>query len=445
MNTSISNEELESIAEEAYIFTFPMGMGYRFAYGTFLNPDSSSYRGAVNHGPYGHAVTLDSSYHDVISPNADTPYSFGTLDLRGGPVVLSVPEVTDRYYVMQFEDLFGMNEAYIGSRKTGNKAGNYVFVGPKWEGELPSGFDGAYKLETDLVMMPGRTQILSSEDKDACEAVMSQYKLQTIEEFHGGPAPVLPAYDWPVWNDEASRDERFIGIMNRLLPLCDPVHPEDADAFERFAKIGLGSGIPFDADSLDAEQRDAIRRGVSSARDKIAAAVPELGKTVNGWVMTDPFGNREFYKGDFLKRAAGAMLGWGGNDAVEAFYPSTHVDADGNKLDGNKKYQLTLDVPLPVNAFWSVTMYDTSYDGTAGYMVDNPIDRYLINSLTPGTVVEDGKLVVTMQRKEPTDPTERANWLPTPDGNFYLLLRLYWPKKGALDGTWEPSPVVKVG
>jgi hypothetical protein len=138
------------------------------------------------------------------------------------------------------------------------------------------------------------------------------------------------------------------------------------------------------------------------------------------------------------------MMGWGGNDAIEAFYPSINVDQDGNKLDGNRKYQLTLDVPLPVNAFWSVTMYDTSYDGTAGYMVDNPIDRYLINSLTPGTVVEDGKLVVTMQREEPTDPTERANWLPTPDGNFYLLLRLYWPKPEALDGTWKPNRVMKV-
>jgi hypothetical protein len=206
----------------------------------------------------------------------------------------------------------------------------------------------------------------------------------------------------------------------------------------------MGSDTPFDADSLDQERRDAIRRGVASARDKIAAGVPELGKKVNGWVMMDPFGNRDFYKGDFLKRASGAMMGWGGNDAIEAFYPSIQVDSDGNKLDGNQKYQLTLDVPLPVNAFWSVTMYDTSYDGTAGYMVDNPIDRYLINSLTPGTVVEDGKLVVTMQREEPTDPTERANWLPTPDGNFYMLLRLYWPKKEALDGTWKPNLVMKV-
>jgi hypothetical protein len=129
---------------------------------------------------------------------------------------------------------------------------------------------------------------------------MSQYTFQTIEEFRGEPAPELPAYDWPVWDDEASRDERFIGIMNRLLPLCDPVHPDDADAFERFARIGLGSGLPFDAGSLDPEHRDAIRRGVASAREKIAAGVPKLGKEANGWVMMDPFGNRDFYRGYFL-------------------------------------------------------------------------------------------------------------------------------------------------
>ena len=206
----------------------------------------------------------------------------------------------------------------------------------------------------------------------------------------------------------------------------------------------MGSGVPFDADSLDAEQRDAIRRGVDSARERIATAVPELGQKVNGWVMMDPFGNRYFYQGDFLRRAAGAMMGWGGNDAIEAFYPSIQVDADGNKLDGNKKYQLALDVPLPVNAFWSLTMYDTTYDGTAGYMVDNPIDRYIINSLTPGLVEENGSLTITMQRDEPEDPTERANWLPTPDMDFYLAFRLYWPKEEALDGTWAPPEIVRL-
>jgi hypothetical protein len=102
---SLSNDEIGSIAAEAYIYSFPMMMGYRYGYATYIEPRSPSYQGLANRGPYGKAVTLDHNFRDVISPNADTPYSFAMLDFRSGPMVLSVPEVTDRYYVMQFEDL----------------------------------------------------------------------------------------------------------------------------------------------------------------------------------------------------------------------------------------------------------------------------------------------------------------------------------------------------
>jgi hypothetical protein len=123
----------------------------------------------------------------------------------------------------------------------------------------------------------------------------------------------------------------------------------------------------------------------------------------------------------------------------------THADIDGDPLDGNAKYQMTFETSPPVNAFWSVTMYDTSYDGIAGYLVENPINRNLINSTTQGLVEDDGGLTITMQREGPTDPVERANWLPTPDGPFYVTLRMYWPKPAALDGTWNPPPVVRIG
>ncbi len=126
--TKITPEGAKQIAEEAYIYAFPMLMGYRFGYATFLQPASPGYRGPVNAGLFGEAVTLDYTFKDVVTPNADTPYSMGMLDLRGGPMVLTVPEVTDRYYVMQFEDLFGCNALFIGSRATGTAAGSYFLM-----------------------------------------------------------------------------------------------------------------------------------------------------------------------------------------------------------------------------------------------------------------------------------------------------------------------------
>ncbi len=444
MDPSTTLEELEAIAQEAYIYAFPAFMGYRGGYDKFLNPSSPQYLGEPNFGPYGKAVTLDSNFKGIITPNADTPYSWGMLDLRGGPLVLTVPEVKDRYYVMQFENLLGENEYFVGSRATGPEAGSYLLVGPSWKGDLPNGFADTLRFETDVVYLIGRTQLFSPEDKPALAKVMEQYRLEPLEVYNGGEAPELPPVNWPVWDDETSRDERFVGLLNRLLEFCGPIHPSEADLFERFARAGVGAGINFDAGALSDDHRAALARGAASGQEKIKKAAGEQGELVNGWMMMDPFGNREFFNGDFLKRAAVAMIGWGGNDKTEAMYPMLRKGPDGKPLDGNGKYRLTFQLPIPVNAFWSLTMYDTAYDGVGGYMVDNPIDRYIINSLTPGLVDENGSLTVTMQREEPEDATERANWLPTPDMDFYVSFRLYWPKQEALSGGWAPPEIVRV-
>lgn len=445
MTVSIAADEVQAIAEEAYIYAFPMLMGYRFAYATFLEPASPAYLGPANHGPYGEAVTLDYTFKDVITPNADTPYSFGLLDLRAGPVVLTVPEISDRYYVMQFEDLLGYNELFVGSRATGTAAGSYLLVGPRWQGDLPDGFASTHRFETDLVILIGRSQLLDPDDQPALAEIMAQYRLEPLAVFEGGDDPELDPFPWPVWDDEASRDERFIGDVNTLLRLCEPPHPDETEMFGRFARAGIGHGLPFDLDALDPEIRRAIGDGVSTARDKIAEAATKGDDIVNGWASADPFGNRDFYGDNYLKRAAMAMGGWGGNDKIEAHYLAGRVDQNGDPLNGTRKYQMTLETLPPVRAFWSLTMTDTSYDGTAGYLVKNPIDRYLVNSLTQGLVRNaDGGLTITMQHDEPTDPTERANWLPAPEGDFYLTFRMYWPETAVLDGTWEAPPVVRV-
>ena len=161
--------------------------------------------------------------------------------------------------------------------------------------------------------------------------------------------------------------------------------------------------------------------------------------------MTEVFGDRGWYGGDYLLRAAGAMIGWGGNDASEALYPMAREDADGHPLHGDHRYRIRLTTRPPARAFWSVTMYDTSYDGVAGYLVENPIGRYLVNSTTQGLVRDaDGSLTIHVQRDEPTTPEGRANWLPAPDGTFYLAMRLYLPEPAALDGTWAPPPIERV-
>ena len=433
----LSNSELAAIAEEAYIFSFPMLMGYRYCFATFLAPSLPSYRGPLNE-IRGEPLTLDHEFKDVITPNADTPYSAAALDLRAGPLVLDVPAVSDRYYVLQFEDLFGTNPHFVGSRATGSDAGRYLLLGPGDIDHSPDGFTDALRFETDLVFIIGRTQLLGADDVDALAEVMAGYHLSPLV-----GTQTAPTFDWPIWNDDASRDERFIGYVNRLLPLCQPPHPSEQAIFERFATAGIGAGLPFDTDDLQTEVRVALRDGVDRAREKIADKVGNLGGNVNGWSTVDALGSREFFAGDYLLRAAGAMAGWGGNDMVEAFYPLARTDANGDPLSGERSYSLRFDSPPPAKAFWSVTMYDTSYDGVSGYLVENPIDRYLINSTTTGLALGDDKsLTVHIQHSEPSAQEGRANWLPSPEGSFYLAIRIYWPEPDALDGTWEPPPIV---
>jgi hypothetical protein len=439
----ITPPEIEKIAEEAYIYAFPMLMGYRFAFASFLTPGLPSYRGPAN-TLTGKAATFDHTFKDVVTPNADTPYSLGLLDLRAEPLVLQVPAVKDRYYVFQFVDLFGTNPHFIGSRATGSKAGTYLAVGPGWDGEAGDEFDGVLPFDTDLAFVLGRTQLLGPDDVAALAEVMASYKLQTLSDYRGEDAPASPTAQWPVWNDEASRDERFIGYLNFLLALCQPIHPSEADLMARFARIGIGPGVPFDADALDDDVRDSIRAGITAARETVAAKVSTIAQKVNGWMSSDVFGTRAWYGGNFLLRAVAAMAGWGGNDVIEAMYPTAREDADGEPLDGAHRYQITFITPPPAKAFWSVTMYDKSYDGAAGYLVENPINRYLINSTTQGLVYgEDGSLTITIQREQPVDTTQKANWLPAPEGPFYLVMRIYWPEKAALDGTWTPPLVVR--
>ena len=440
----ITSKEIETTIEEAYIYAFPMLMGYRFAFATFLTPGLPSYRGPAN-AIHGRAATLDHTFNDVITPNADTPYSFGLLDLRAEPVVIQVPTVADRYYVFQFVDLFGTNPHFIGSRATGSREGIYLAVGPRWEGQAGDEFDAVLPFDTDLVFVIGRTQLLGPDDVSALAKVMASYEVQTLSAFRGQDGPAAPPVQWPVWNDQASRDERFIGTLNFLLSFCQPTHPSEAELMARFAKIGIGPGAPFDADALDGEVQHAIRAGVAAAREAMAAKARDVGQKVQGWTSSDVFGTREWYGGVYLLRAAAAMAGWGGNDVVEAIYPTTREDASGEPLSGANRYRIRFTTLPPAKAFWSVTMYDTSYDGTAGYLVENPINRYLINSTTQGLVYgDDGSLTITIQHQQPQDAGQRANWLPAPEGPFYLVMRIYWPEPDALDGSWTPPPVVRI-
>ena len=445
---NITQTEARAIGEEAYIFAYPLLLSYRAHYVGGIDTESPFYRAGYNEIVHD-ARPADHTRHDVVTINADTPYSNFGIDLRAEPFVVSVPEISDRYYVMQFADLYTHNFAYIGTRSTGKNAGSYLFVGPKWEGEIPSDtFDGVYHCETDTFTAIVRTQLLSEADLPNVAAVQKGYNIMSLSEFLGEePRPAKGVENWPRWDQGKASSIGFIEYFNFILGLAEPIHPQDRPALERFAKIGIGPGLAFDAATVDPGIRKAIQDGIDDATQKIIHRSQNIGEQVNGWNMMDAFGPREFFKQDWLLRAAGAMAAIFANDKVEAFYPQVYIDSDGSTLDGiSSAYILRFDsgqLP-PAKYFWSMTMYDKSYDGNAGYLVENPIDRYLINSTTDGLIYgDDGSLNIFIQHEVPAGDAA-ANWLPAPAAPFYLTMRVYGPEESALNGEWVPPPVQKV-
>lgn len=440
-------EEAKKIAKAAYIFSYPMLMGYQAQYYTTV-PESPGYRGPFNRIS-NDTVPADDTRKDVVTMNGDTPYTAFGLDLRTEPMVLVVPEINDRYYVFQCVDLFTHNFAYIGTRTTGTKPGVYLFVGPGYKEAIPKDtFTAVFQSESQFVTIIGRTQLKGKDDLPNVLEIQKNYQLQTLSEFNGKEPLPISTIDWIPLKPEEFGDAHFIKYVNFYLSLVEPFHPDDVENLRMFEKIGIAPGLNFDAKNYSPEVLQAINEGVKEAQKEIQDKAANIAQRVNGWNMMDAFGTRAFYKGDWLLRAAAVMVGIYANDKVEAFYPIAYVDADNETLDGSKhkyKIQFSKDNLPPAKYFWSITMYNKQADGVAGYMVNNPINRFLINSTTEGLVYDkDGGFVIYVQSDAPTKLDEKANWLPAPKEPFYLVLRVYGPDTAAMDGTWQPPAVVKI-
>ncbi|MGC8659737.1 MAG: DUF1254 domain-containing protein [Desulfomonilaceae bacterium] len=381
----------------------------------------------------------------IVTINADTPYSMAQLDLRSEPMVLCVPEIEKgRYCSIQLVDMYTFNYGYIGSRTTGNGAGCYMVAGPEWKGAVPPGIAKVFRSETDFSLAIYRTQLFNPDDIDNVRKIQAAYKVLPLSKFFKKPSPPAPPLpDFPKFQERNAFRTGFVGYLNFLLQFC-PAVPEEKELRDRFKEIGIEPGKPYNYSNLPLEDRLGIGMGARDGYAEIKQTCLTLGKEVNGWRVAAAFGDRSFYHGDWLLRAAAGLAGLYGNDMAEAFYPFALTDSKGIELDASKnRYTLTFPKGQypPVNAFWSVTIYHKKTQ----LLVDNPIKRYLINSaLLPGLEKNpDGSLTIYVQKDSPGKEKE-SNWLPAPNRSFYLVMRLYWPKKEALKETWKPAPVIRV-
>ncbi len=444
--------EPNAIAEEAYLYGFPMIVGYDVLYKYFIDSKSGQFKAPINQ-IHNEARVFTPQDTGISTPNSDTPYSMAFLDLRAQPMVLCMPEIEKaRYYDVQLVDLYTDNYGYMGSRITGNGPGCYLVAGPDWKGEMPKGIAKVFRSETQFSLVIYRTQLFNPEDMDNVQKIQSGYKVEALSAFLGQPAPpAAPTVDWLKFEQDGFTTH-FAETLDFLLQFCPPVGTAEVEKplREKLAKIGIGSGKKASHKDLPPEVKAALGSGVKAAFAKIGQTAESIGTDINGWHIGAAAGSREFYNGDWALRAAAAKLGIYGNSEAEAVYPYTRHDMNDMALDGSKhSYQMTFPAGQlpPVNAFWSITMYD----GRTQLLIDNPINRYLINSpmLSELKKNADGSLTIYIQKDSPGKDKE-SNWLPAPDGPMFVVMRLYWPKTEAPSvfplgkGSWQPPALVPV-
>jgi hypothetical protein len=440
----------KDIAEQGFIYGLPIVMNYGVMYEYAVNRNSGQFKAPFNQIKNEPNVF---TYKDtaIPTPNSDTPYSFVWMDLRAEPIVLSVPAVDPkRYYSVMLCDGNTYNYGYIGSRATGSEPGDYMVVGPDWKGATPPGIKKVFRSSTQFSVAGYRTQLFSSDDLDGVKKVQAGYKAQTLSNYLKQPTTTAaaPAIDFPKIDKELVKTN-FFEFLDFALQFA-PAQENEKEIRAQLAKIGVGPGKTFNFKDLPLEQKLEVGLGMKEGEKKIDEYLTDAGKAINGWRVSGLPGDSAHYNGNWLMRAGAAKAGIYGNDPAEATYPYARIDNDGQTLDGSKNnYTLTFPPGQqpPVNSFWSLTMYD----GKTQLLIENPINRYLINSpMLPNMKTNaDGSLTLYIQNKSPGADKE-SNWLPAPSDTIYLVMRLYWPKTEPPsilppgEGTWQPPDVKRV-
>jgi hypothetical protein len=431
-----------TLAQEAFLFGAPLVLISIQA--DFLSHVSqpTGLKAPVNQ--FAHAREfVDASNRAVVGFNVDNLYSFAVLDLSEEPIVMSVPKMGDRYWVMQVIDAWNGVPAAPGSRTHKGRGGNFVITGPGHDGDLPDGME-EIRSPTNITMIGGRTYCSGPEDYDAVNALQDEYRLTPLsrwgEDYEPpGHVSLKQGVDGETLVNEQFMEltaEQFYGRLNELL-VNSPAYPADAPFLERFESIGIGPGRRFERASFPVGVLTAIKLGYQMARVEMMKEAQSLGVPANGWTLTydmGRFGTRYGY------RAAWTLVGVGGNVLEDAFYPLAMVDGDGNDLTGAEEYELTFakdEIP-PAAAFWSLTMYDTE-----SYLVPNELDRYAVGDRSSLTYGPDGSLTINIQHENP-GPDKEANWLPAPEGKLKLALRLYVPDQRVIDHRWVPPAIRKL-
>ncbi len=441
--TGITEQEAHAIGVDAYLYFYSLiSMDVTRKQFTNVEPGKEFGKGPMNTFTNVPAYP-PADFKGVVRSNFDTLYSIAWLDLTKEPLIVSVPDTGGRYYLLPMLDMWTDVFVSPGWRTTGTQAGNFLVTPQGWSGTVPADF-GRIETPTPFVWIIGRTKTDGPQDYDAVHKIQAGYKVTPLSQWGKPASPVEvkidPNVDMktpPKVQVDRMSAAQYFAYAAELLKV-NPPHITDQPIVAQLKKIGIEPGKSFDINGVDPAIRIGLTSSPEDARKLMEWKIPTLARVINGWSMnTDTMG---VYGNYYLKRAIIAQAGLGANLPEDAIYPLNLGDEAGKPLDGANKYVLHFDkgVTPPVNAFWSVTLYDAE-----GFQVANGLDRFAVSSWMPFKYNADGSLDLYFQNESPGKDKE-VNWLPSPKGAFNLTMRLYSPKSDALTGKWNPPPVTKV-
>jgi len=435
------------------IYTFGFPLVYmellRYQQSNFYKNDVTPY---MSYGDWDHnTLLLDDGWQQGGAPNIDTLYSHAWVDVSKDPVILSHPDMGDRYFTFQLADYFSDNFDYAGMRATGSNAGHFAIVGPEWQGELPEGVTALKSSRTDIVYLAGRTLVAHDKvDQEKAIALMKQFRLtplsqwQNREQYHASkkewlkaPKPAAEAL-----NPGSNPLAHWQSILDSLARF--PTPKEHKVMINFMKNIGLKPGINVEKD-LDEATKKGLARAAIDGFQKLRYSSTRLGDRVGGsWISTATVYGESGVHGQYLLRAAQQSLsGIVAHNQEEAVYTYVTRDKHGHFLEGNNAYKVHFNkgqLP-PAKAFWSITNYNMKLN-----FITNDWKKYTLGDRNKDLVYdENGGLTIYFSKEPPADKSLMPNWLATPkSGNFIPVIRTYIPEKSVLDRTWELPAVEPV-
>jgi hypothetical protein len=448
---ALSPQDAKKIALDAYIYGYPLVTSdiTGKAFTNIVAPSPATFQAPLNQ-----FVSLPkyppADYKGVTAPNADTLYSGAFIDVSKEPILLSYPDMHGRYFLFPIYSQWTNVISAPGKRTLGTGAQTVAIIGPNWQGSLPSGVTQKVQSPTNSVFIIGRIYA-DGTPKDYAEvnAAQKQFKLVPLSSYgkpytppSGTIDPNAPSVKDKVRDLISAMDTKtYFNAMAMSMAVNPPVLPEDAPIVAEMAKIGIVPGQPFDLSKLPEADQAALADVGKIASAQFDEQQKSGNKVVNGWLLTSGTGS---YGTNYLWRATMSNYGWGANLDKDAAYPSRKTDSDGAPLTGANAYTLHFakgEMP-PVDGFWSITMYDSSY-----FFYPNPLNKLTVSMRDKLVSNADGSVDLYFSHDKPAKAPQ-ANWLPAPAGEFILMMRMYWPKEtppSILDGTWQPPQVKKAG